>query len=119
MAHDNLSVAILTPDTELAAKLTAHLEADGWLPGALDTVDELRGYLEDKYLDVVLLDEPDDELWAMCVAVQNASESQSPVLAVIAPADDVQEFRDAGGDIVLPKPASVEDIGGGLRSFFG
>jgi hypothetical protein len=118
MGHENLSAGIISADSEWADGLSKALEADGWLPGVI-TVDELRGYLADKYLDVVILDEPSDELWAMCVAAQNASDTQSPVLAVLVPEGGTDEFRAAGADVAVPKPASYVDVGDHLRAFFG
>lgn len=116
--HENLSAGIISADTEWADGLSKYLEDERWQPGVI-TVDELRTYLAEKYLDVVILDEPSDELWALCVETQNASETQSPVLAVLVPEGETQEFRDAGADVAVPKPASHKDVGDHLLAFFG
>jgi len=110
MDLNNLSIAIVSGDNEFAAQLSKHFDSIGWRPRTVGE-DDVRSVLEDADLDVLLLDEPGDEVWTTCVQIREAGGTGSPALGVIvAEEKSTQPFRDAGADIGVPKPSTVVDV---------
>ncbi len=113
---DDLRVVVVTDDAAWGDAVTKHFADSGRQAAVAETVDDI----DVTSVDVIVLDQPSDDVWEFCRNAQRESDTMSPVLAVIRPAEDSNEkWVEAGADINFPAeardPVDVEDF---LRAYF-
>ncbi|MDQ1583272.1 MAG: hypothetical protein QOF36_1326 [Microbacteriaceae bacterium] len=117
---ERLRIAVLTDDHGWGDAVSKHFAGIGREAVVVEGTDELQRRLDENSVDVILLDQPSDDVWEFCFDAQKQSDTMSPVLAVVRPEEDSNEmWAEAGADISVPSeakdPVDVEDF---LRAYF-
>ncbi|MGH2965122.1 MAG: hypothetical protein ACRDMH_07050 [Solirubrobacterales bacterium] len=119
---------LMTADRKLRKSLIAHLEEERigsseYVGGPIEDIDELKGDLEmrnqlgNPTIDLVILDEPDEEIWKICVEGREKADGLI-TLMVLVPARDAEAAKAAGADFVVSKPFEMAEIDRALLSFY-
>jgi DNA-binding response OmpR family regulator len=114
---DDMRIALVTSDSDFADQVLGALrKLDHFAWRQADSAGKLGRYLRDDDIDAVILDDPRDELWRVCLDAHEASGTETPTLMVLANPADTRRFVDAGANRVLTKPVQLELIEDAFRS---